>query len=84
MSAADHARFRALGKRMGESRDLAGFLALIAGDRTGQRIEQEILGVLAGPCRKIVVSQSCREFCEDLRRFWLCCFLTHRDLPRTG
>ena len=41
MVAADHARFATLRQRRGERRDLAGLLALMAGDRAGQRIENE-------------------------------------------
>jgi hypothetical protein len=56
MLAADHARFRALRQARCQRRDLSGLLAEPAGDRAGQRIEQQRLAVLASARRNVLVA----------------------------
>ena len=69
MAAADHARFAALRQRRGQRRDLTGLLALMTGDRAGQRVEQKVLAMLADALREIVVSKRGGEFRQCLCRF---------------
>ena len=56
MIAADHARFGALRQARRQRRNLPGLLAEPAGDRAGQRIEQQRLAVLADARRNVVVA----------------------------
>ena len=76
MLAADHARFRALRQTRRQRRDLSGLLAEPAGDRAGQRVEQQRLAVLASARRNVLVAQRGGEL-----RQCLGCFRCHLGLP---
>ncbi len=74
--ATQHARLAALGQCGREGLHLAGLFAEPAGDRAGQRVEQQVLAMLAGAVGKIVIAQRCGEF-----RQCLCHFSCHTALP---
>src|SRR5262249_54107058 len=59
--AADDARLVRLPQRRGERGELLRLLAAVAGDRAGERIEQEVLAMIASALRNILVLQRCRE-----------------------
>jgi hypothetical protein len=59
--AADDARLVRLPQRRGERGKLLRLLAAVAGDRAGERIEQEVLAMIASALRNILVLQRCRE-----------------------
>ena len=73
---ADHARFAGLGERGSQRRDLPGLLAKAAGDRAGERIEQQVLAVVAHPRRNVLVAQRRYELRQCLR-----CFRRHVGPP---
>jgi hypothetical protein len=52
--AADHARFLRLCERRGERRNLVRLLALMAGERAGERVKEHQLAVLAHLLRQSV------------------------------
>ena len=56
MLAADHAGFARLRQGQGERRDLPGLLAQPAGHRAGERVERQILAVIAHPRRNVLVA----------------------------
>src|SRR5271168_2133086 len=76
MATADHARFTALRQRRSQGRDLTGLFALMSGDRTGQRVEQKILAMIARRRRKIVIAKRGGKLCQRLS-----CVRRHIDLP---
>jgi hypothetical protein len=55
--AADHARFRSLRQRRCQTPDLIGLFALVTRERAGERIQDQVLAMLAGPLGQIVVAQ---------------------------
>ncbi len=57
-----------LRQRAGERRDLSGLFALAAGDCAGQRVEQQVLGLLANPLGNVVVFQRGRKIRQNLCR----------------
>jgi hypothetical protein len=64
--AADHARLLRLRQGRREGGYLAGLLALVAGDRTGQRIQQDVLGRIPRVQRQVVVCERRREAGQHL------------------
>ena len=60
-AAADDAGLAGLRERVRQRRELMGFLALVAGQRAGERIEQQILAMLPHALRQVVVAQRGRE-----------------------
>ena len=46
-----------------------GLLALVAGERAGERVEQDVLAMLADVLRQVLVAQAGGEFGEYLGRF---------------
>ena len=66
--AADHARLVRLRERAGERRDLLGLVAVAAGHRAGQRVEQQILAALAHVLGQVFVLQRGREIRQNLCR----------------
>ncbi len=69
LPAADHARLAALRQSRSERRDLPGLLALMAGYRASERIQEQILAMLADAFRQIAIAQRCGEFRQHLCRF---------------
>jgi len=59
--AADDAALVGLRQSRRERGELLRLLAAVPGDRTRQRIEQEVLAVISDLCGKIVVLQRCRK-----------------------
>jgi hypothetical protein len=74
--AADHAGFARLRQARCQCRDLVRLLALVAGKRAGEGIEQQSLAVLLDPVWKLLVSQR-----RGKLRQRLCCFFRHYQLP---
>jgi len=70
VTAADHARFIRLRQRRRQRRQLMGFLALVAGQGTGESIQQQVLAVLPDVVRKVVVCQRGSKLRQHLRRFF--------------
>jgi len=67
--AGDDAAFLRLRQRCRECRDLVGLFALGAGQRARYRVEQQVLAVLPGGVRDLVVSQRGRKSRERLGYF---------------
>ena len=74
--AADHAGLARLRQARCQRRDLVCLLALVAGKRAGEGIEQQVLAVLLDPVRKLLVGQCGRKLCQHLR-----CFFRHQESP---
>ena len=82
--AADHAALVRFRQRRSQRRDLIGFLALMAGDRAGERVEQHVLAVLPDLHRQILVFQRGCKSGQNLGGFSLHCSLLGRDLCAAG
>jgi hypothetical protein len=78
-AAADHAAFVGLSETRRQRRDLLRLLALVAGKRAGEGVEQQIFAVLFDLVRKLVVGQCGCKSCQHLR-----CFFRHQALLWTG
>ena len=66
--AADHARLARLRQRARERRDLLGLVAVAAGHRAGQRVEQKILAALFHVLGEVFVFQRGRKIRQNLGR----------------
>jgi hypothetical protein len=77
--AADHAAFVGLSKTRRQRRDLLRLLALVAGERASEGVEQQIFAVLFNLVRKLVVGQCGCKSCQHLR-----CFFRHQALLWTN
>jgi hypothetical protein len=66
-------------QRPSEGRDLVGLLALVAGERAGERVQEQVLAMIPDAVGQIVVPQCGGELRQRLR-----CFFRHHDLPFNG
>jgi hypothetical protein len=73
--AADHTAFARLREGRCQRRNLLCFLALVAGKRARESVEQQVLAVVLDPVRKLVVGQR-----RGKLRQHLCCFFRHYEL----
>ena len=78
-AAADDTGLAGLRERGRQRGHLMGFLALVAGEGAGQRVEQEVLAMLPHALRHVVIAKRGRELRQHSG-----CVAWHSNLPRCG